>query len=202
MLEGVLTAKNFLLILTAGIFERPYCRLEMRAAVLLNRHRGFSTGTAKTFFILWETDKRSAGYGGEIGDYIEQCKLHCPDLSRPLFEDCEAMPMQRESYLQKSLIDEVCRRSGPSIAQAPPPVAGDYEGQPDWVRRELEIFVAKADSAVRSGNANRPARSICSSSSSLLVPLMHERFDREAEFKALPPIHLKQVGLAWLGFLI
>ena len=69
------------------------------------------SGSGKTITALQLANAIVDRYGGEIGDYIEQCKLHCPDLSRPLFEDCEAMPMQRESYLQKSLIERGVRAS-------------------------------------------------------------------------------------------
>ena len=92
MVKGVATARCFVLLLTKGIFERWFCRLEIRTALRLG----------KPILMVFEADARHEdAYQGpsdrEVGSYAAQAP---PDMKR-LFTDVEAVPFRCQPRLYK-----------------------------------------------------------------------------------------------------
>lgn len=92
MLEGIRSSAVFLLILTRGVFSRPWCLFEIRSAVHLR----------KPIQLLHEADASRACYAD-----LQQIIDSAPGDLKDLFREHESLPFRRKVYEQQALLDRL-----------------------------------------------------------------------------------------------
>ena len=96
MLKGIEQAAAFVLFLSQGVLQRPYCQLEIRHAVALK----------KPIVLLHESDAR---YGG-----FDFCAAHegAPTDLQELLDNNESLPFRRRGYERDGMLRTVIERAG------------------------------------------------------------------------------------------
>ncbi|KAJ1459512.1 hypothetical protein M885DRAFT_613671 [Pelagophyceae sp. CCMP2097] len=100
MLHGILTSSVFVLILTKGIFTRPWCLFEIRSALRLK----------KPMQLLHESCDDRPGYAT-----LEDLVKSAPDDLKCLFHEFESLPYRRKAYEQCALLDNVLQLHAASL---------------------------------------------------------------------------------------
>ena len=93
MLDGVQQSKAFLLLLTKGVFERPYVVAELRQAI----------SAGKRVLFVHESETHRAGYA-PFSHFIDTA----PD--KILFEEVQSLPIRRDLYEVPAFLTELIHR--------------------------------------------------------------------------------------------
>eukprot|EP00935_MAST-01C_sp_MAST-1C-sp1_P001692 g1692.t1 len=96
MLEGIEQAAAFVLFLSVGVLERPYCQMEIRHALALK----------KPIVLLHESDTRYAAF-----NFSEAHDAAPPDLQR-LLDSHESLPFRRRGYERDGMMRTLIERAG------------------------------------------------------------------------------------------
>ena len=105
MLNGVRGATVFLLLLTRNTLMRPYCQMELRAAMALR----------KPIVVVHETDDRAGG--GELEDIINAA----PEDIQVLFDSAIPVPHRRKPEERRLMLNEIFRLARAQARPQPPP---------------------------------------------------------------------------------
>eukprot|EP00935_MAST-01C_sp_MAST-1C-sp1_P001245 g1245.t1 len=96
MLKGIERAAAFLLFLSQGVLQRPYCQMEIRHALALK----------KPMVLLHESDARHGSFDFRAG------RAEAPADFRDLLDNCESLPFRRRGYERDGMLKVVVERSG------------------------------------------------------------------------------------------
>ena len=92
MLQGIRSSAVFMLILTKGVFRRPWCLFEIRSAM----HLG------KPIQMLHEAETNRASYAS-----LQEIIASAPEDMQILFQENESLPFRRKVYEQQALLDRL-----------------------------------------------------------------------------------------------
>ena len=96
MLSGIEESAAFVLFLSAGVLSRPYCQMEIRAAVRLK----------KPVVLLHEADARYNAF-----DFRAAYEEAEPDL-KELLDSHESLPFRRRGYERDGMLRTLIERAG------------------------------------------------------------------------------------------
>ena len=92
MLEGIRSSAVFMLILTKGVFQRPWCLFEVRSAMHLR----------KPIQLLHEAETSRACFAT-----LQEIIASAPEDMKVLFSEHESLPFRRKVYEQQALLDRL-----------------------------------------------------------------------------------------------